>query len=88
MYQGIYKKIEYLRSSSTAFIAWICPMLRYISPIKNEYVFIEGDEVRCLYLLTVGQCGFVLPKFNNATYVTIHQSSIFGIDDIIGNMYE
>jgi hypothetical protein len=63
-------------------------MLRTIHPIKHEFIYIEGDEVKCLYFNAMGQCGFILPKFNNVSYVTIEKAKHFGLDDITGSIYD
>ena len=88
MFRNIYKRIDYLRNSSAVFISWICPNLRFINPIRHEYIYIEGDEIKYLYFNVSGINGFVLPKFNNVTYIQITQSSTFGFEDVTANLFD
>ena len=88
MFRNIYKRIDYLRNSSATFISWICPLLRYINPIKSEFIYSDGDEIKYLYFNVFGTNGFVLPKFNNTVYIQINVSSTFGFEDITANLFE
>lgn len=88
MFRNIYKRIDYLRNSSAAFISWICPLLRYINPIKSEFIYSDGDEIKYLYFNVFGTNGFVLPKFNNSVYIQINVSSTFGFEDVTANLFE
>lgn len=63
MYKDIYKNIDFLKSKDTLFLSWVCPILRSKSTIKGEYVFQEGDDVKCIFFNTSGSLGFVLPKY-------------------------
>ena len=38
--------------------------------------------------MKVGDCGFVLPKFNNTKYITINNGNYFGVIDIIGSLLQ
>lgn len=63
MYSDICKKIDFLKSKTTMFLSWICPVLRCKSTIKGEFVFKDGDDVKCVYFNCEGELGFVLPKY-------------------------
>lgn len=88
MFRNIYKRVEYLRNTSSHFIAWICPILRFVNPIKHEYIYYEGDDIKHLYFNVQGTNAFVLPKFNNIAYIQITQSSTFGFEDVTANLFD
>ena len=69
VYEKMYKKIEYLQSRSSSFIAWICPNLMPIFQLQHEYIFFKGDDINYIYFLNEGKCGLVLPRHNNVMYV-------------------
>ena len=37
----------------------------------NDYIFLEGDEVNGVYFLIKGEGAFVLPSFENTSYINI-----------------
>lgn len=80
-----YKNILFFRDKSNAFISWTCPLLKPRLYIEDSYIFLEGDEASSLYFLTKGSCGFVLPSFQNRTYILIETGHMFGIIDILGS---
>lgn len=53
--------------------------------MANSYLFLEGDQAQCLYFLTKGECGFVLPSYDNTQYISIEDGSMFGLIDIHGS---
>ena len=55
---------------------------------ENDYVFFEGDDINNIHFLREGNCGFVMPKYNNKKYVDIKQGSQFGVIDIIACVME
>ena len=63
MYQEIYKTIDFLKGKPTLFLSWICPMLRKKHTIKGEYIYREGDDVKCIYFNTSASLSFALEKF-------------------------
>ena len=87
MFKTIYKNIDYLKSAKAPFISWICPILRLVSPIKNEFIYQEGDEVKYIYFNAAGLNGFVLTKFNNTPFIRINQSMTFGFEDVTANLF-
>ena len=54
---------------------------------ENEFIYFEGDEVRAIYFLKEGSCGFVLPKHKNAKYINITTGAHFGIIDIVSSSF-
>lgn len=81
-----YQTIFIFKQRTSAFIAWICPLLKPIPLPLNQYVFFEGDDVTSIYFLTRGKAGFVLPKYKNTTYIEIPLGAHFGIIDIVGSI--
>jgi hypothetical protein len=69
-----------------SYIAWICPLLRPQYLENNEYLYFEGDEVLSITFMKLGNCSFVLPKYENMRYVDIGAGDNFGIEDIVGSM--
>jgi CRP-like cAMP-binding protein len=86
-HESTYKKISFLKNNaSESFLAWICPQLKPAIFDMNEYVYFDGDEVTCIFFLKQGDCGFVLPNYQNIKYIDISRGSYFGVIDIIGSM--
>ena len=54
-------------------------------PEKN-YIYFEGDDVQDIFFLIKGKAGFVLPKYQNTTYIDINVGAHFGIIDIVESM--
>ena len=46
----------------------------------------EGDEISSIYFLTNGMASFVLPSYENTSYVNINNGNHFGVMDIIGSI--
>ena len=63
---------------------WIFPILKPFAASQEERIFFEGDDIRGMYFLKEGSCGFVLPKYQNAKYIDVVEGSYFGITDIVG----
>lgn len=82
----MYNTIHIFKKRSSAFIAWICPLLKPMAFPVNQYVFFEGDDVASIFFLTKGKAGFVLPKYKNTTYIEIPLGAHFGIIDIVGSI--
>lgn len=70
------------------FLSWICPNLRSKITLKGEYVFIEGDDVKCIFFNTSGSLGYCLPKYQNQEFIKIGKGNLFGVIDITGSMIE
>ena len=86
IHESTYKRIEFFKGRSAAFIAWICPLLKsHIFP-DNSYIYFEGDDVNNIYWLSKGKAGFVLPKYKNTVYIEISIGSIFGTVDIVASI--
>ena len=88
IHEHTYKKIDCFKGRSSAFIAWICPLLRPEQYPSNQYIFFEGDDITTLYFLIKGKAGFVLPKYKNTTFIEIVIGAHFGIIDIVGSILQ
>jgi hypothetical protein len=86
IHEQTYKCIDTFKGRSSAFIAWICPLLKPQGFPENQYIYFEGDDVTNVYFLIQGKAGFVLPKYKNTSYIDITIGSHFGIIDIIGSI--
>ena len=66
-----YKRIRFLKEKSNVFISWICPLLQPQMFEENSYIYLEGDDASYVHFLIKGQASFVLPKYENTSYITI-----------------
>lgn len=87
IYEKVYKRVDFLKKRSKAFISWICPQLKPLVTTPKEYVYYEGDEVTKIYFLKNGSCDFVLPKFVNVKYIKVTEGSYFGVIDIVASCF-
>ena len=86
LHEETYKKMKFLQDKSMSYIAWICPLLKPYYLQNDEYLYFEGDEIISIFFLKTGNCGFVLPKFENVKYINIEPGNNFGIEDIVGSI--
>lgn len=86
IHEQTYKKIKFLMGRSDSFIAWICPLMRPMLNLENQYIFFEGDDVSQIYFFMSGEAGYVLPKHNNIKYIEFQQGNHFGVTDIVGSV--
>ena len=54
---------------------------------ENQHIFLEGDEVSCIYFLVSGTASYVLPSFDNTSYIDIRVGDKFGIVNITGSTH-
>ena len=88
IYETRYLKIRFLKDKSLSFITWLCRLLKPNLFSKDQYIYYEGDEINSIYFLIKGNASFVLPSFNNTTFIKINQGDLFGIIDIVGSCYK
>jgi hypothetical protein len=86
IHEHSYKRIHCFRGRSSAFISYVCPLLKPRPFPENQYIFFEGDDVTSIYFLIKGKCGFVLPKYKNTAYIEVPHGSHFGVIDIVGSI--
>lgn len=51
--------------------------------ISDMPIYREQEDVVAIYFLEQGQAAYVLPRFQNAAFVTIGESETFGLIDIV-----
>ena len=54
--------------------------------LSMQYVYQEDDQVDNIYFMKSGECGFVIPKYDNKKYIDIPIGYHFGVIDIIGSI--
>jgi hypothetical protein len=86
LYDGTFKKLNFIKGKSDSFIAWVCPLFKAQVVYEDEYIYFEGDTVDNIYILQEGKCGYVLPKRNNFKYINISRGYKFGFVDIISSI--
>ena len=64
----------------------MCPLLKPSIIEADKYIYFEGDDLNCIYLLKSGPGGFVLPKHSNMKFLDILEGNTFGVADIVGSM--
>lgn len=80
-----YKNIAYFKDKPNSFVSWVCPLLVPGLFMEKTYIFQEGEKATCLYFMTKGESGFVLPAFHNTVYIQTEIGSMFGLIDIFGS---
>ena len=85
LHESRYRKIKFLKDKTKSFITWICPLLKPFPYSANQFVYHEGDDVDHIFFLTLGKCCFVMPSFDNTSYIQIAVGDNFGIVDIVGS---
>ena len=86
IHESRYKKIKFLNEKTKSFISWICPLLKPLIFVENQYIFMEGDDINNIYFLIKGKAAFVLPSYENTRYIDINSGNHFGVMDIIGSV--
>ena len=85
IYEERYKKLKFFKDRSATFISWLCPLLKPQSFADDQYIYLEGDDVKHIYFLIEGVASFVLPSFDNTRYIEIEVGDHFGMIDIAGS---
>lgn len=84
VYKDKVDTLTWLKTKSKTFITWICPKLNLHKYVKNQYIYVEGDDVSAIYFLLKGEVSFVLPTHRNVKYIDIQTGDQFGLMDIAG----
>jgi hypothetical protein len=77
------KQTDFLSKKDSTFIAWICPNLKPRHVNMHETIYWENDELNEVYFLMQGECDYVLPKFQNRSFLKIIEHSYFGTVDFM-----
>ena len=86
IYESRYSGIKFFFNQSSSFIAWICPLLKPWRYDPEQYIYIEGEEIKDIMFMIDGSAAFVLPSYKNCRYITIENGDNFGFCDIIGSV--
>ena len=85
IYEERYKKLKFFKDRSPTFISWLCPLLKPQYFADDQYIYLEGDDVKHIFFLIDGLASFVLPSYDNTRYIDIEVGDNFGMIDIIGS---
>lgn len=62
IFESTFKQFEFFNERPISFIAWICPLLKPLIKLNDQYVYFEGDDIACIYFMQKGMAGYVLPR--------------------------
>lgn len=79
---------EFFKDRPISFIAWICPLLKPLIKLSDQFIFFEGDDINCIYFLQQGDVGYVLPRHQNLMYIKLNTGYYFGVSCIVGSFME
>lgn len=51
---------------------------------EQEYIYKEGEKIVEMYFIVEGSVQFVLPRYNNTSYVEVDMGFHFGHEDLLG----
>lgn len=88
IFESTFKKFEFFLNRPVSFIAWICPLLKPLVKLKEQYIFFEGDDISCIYFMQNGIAGYVLPRHENLMYIKLTQGLHFGVSCIVGSFMD
>jgi hypothetical protein len=86
IYEKRYRGINFFKHASISFISWVCPLLKPITFEENQYLYLEGEDIRHFYFLLKGEASFVLPSYENTPYIKVTEGGHLGIIDIVGSI--
>lgn len=69
IFEKTFKQILFFRSRPLSFVAWICPLLKPLVKLNDQYIFFEDDDITCIYFFKNGVAGYVLPRHYNLMYI-------------------
>lgn len=83
VYEQVYTNVDFLKTKSSLFISWICPVLKTWATSPSEFIYYEGDVITRIFFVKSGSCDFVLPKYLNQPFLQIVEHTCFGVIDIV-----
>ena len=86
IYKDLYDKVDFLKSKDKSFISWICPVLKTRVAAPVETIYYENDLLNVIYFMKKEQCNYVLPRYNNTTFLKIVEQTCFGLVDFAAAM--
>ena len=54
LHEQTYRRINFLRESSSSFKAWVCPLLKPFIVTEKQYIYFEDDEITSIYFFKAG----------------------------------
>ena len=88
IFESTFKQFEFFYDRPVSFITWICPLLKPLIKLKDQYVFFEGDDISCIYFMQNGNAGYVLPRHQNVMYIRLNPGLYFGVSCIVGSFMD
>lgn len=88
IYESTFKQFDFFYDRPISFITWICPLLKPLIKLKDQYVFFEGDDISGIYFMQNGNIGYVLPRHQNVMYIRLNAGLYFGVSCIVGSFME
>lgn len=85
VYEQRYMQIKFFKSKNNQFILWMCPQLKPQVYTREQYMYMETENVNEIFFLIHGLAAFVLPRYKNTGYIYIKTGSHFGVIDIVGS---
>jgi uncharacterized Tic20 family protein len=83
IFKESYESVNYLKSQSNNFLAWICPLLTQVFIPIDQYIYYETDSITEIYFQISGFAAFVLPLKKNIVYLYVNNGEFFGEVDLI-----
>ena len=86
IYEEKFNRMKFLKQiQQPSFLSWLCPLLKSVFLTSDQYISMEGDDIKGVYFMMSGEGAYVLPVFANTAYITIEVGEHFGLSDIIGS---
>ena len=54
IFESTFKQFEFFYDRSVSFITWICPLLKPLIKLNEQYIFFEDDDITCIYFFRQG----------------------------------
>ena len=88
VFESTFRELQFFNKQPLTFIAWICPLLKPAIVGKDQFIFIDGDDISCIYFFKEGQASYVLPRHRNMRYLNLTKGKHFGIICIIASFLQ
>lgn len=88
IFESTFRQFEFFNDRPISFIAWICPLLKPLIKLNDQFAFFEGDDISCIYFMQKGVAGYVLPRHQNLMYISLNCGYYFGVSCIVGSFME
>ena len=83
MHESLVRKIGIFREENPVFVDYLARLLKPKKYSADEYICKEGEGINAIYFLIKGKVEYVLPKFNDAPYLTLSKGARFGDLEIV-----